>query len=367
MASLRKKMEGWMRDESIGPGTHLVLHGLSLFYGAAVRLRLLLYASGLLRKKRLPCAVVSVGNITAGGTGKTPLSIYLADYFRDAGKKAVVLSRGYGGSARGTAVVSDGQNILLSPAEAGDEPYLMAERLAGVPVVVSPDRVRGGRIAIERFSPDVIILDDGFQHIRLERDVNILLVDSVEGFGNGFLLPRGILREHVSGVKRADVAMVKGGNLRKGDREVLKRYGIDVLSFRYNPTAVVDVRTGAPLALDALKGKKALAVAGVANPNPFFRSLERLGAVDLKTLAYADHHAYTSSDFEAISAAALGRDIVITTEKDAVKLKTLAPERFPLYALRIDVEVKNASGLAGLFSGFMKTPRTQWPEGRKKG
>lgn len=354
MAALREKIEGWMRDGEIGPLPHLLLRTLSVFYGAAIRIRLFLYASRILSKKRLPCAVVSVGNITVGGTGKTPVTMFLANYFTEAGKKVVVLSRGYKGTIRGPAIVSDGQNLLLSPTEAGDEPYLIAGRLRGAPVVVSADRVKGGRLAVEMFSPDVIILDDGYQHVRLKRDVNILLVDSAEGFGNRFLLPRGILREHLSAVKRADVAMVKGGDLEKQDREILKKYGIPALSFEYRPTGLIDVRSNAKAGLESLSGKRVVAVAGVANPDTFFRSFERLGARCEKTLAYPDHHDYTADDMRAISEASKGADLVVTTEKDAVKLRALAPEGLALYALRIDVEIRDTGGLNRVFSRFIR-------------
>ncbi len=354
MAALREKFEGWMRDEGIGPVSRLLLRTLSLFYGAAVRVRLFLYAARILRKKRLPATVISVGNITVGGTGKTPMAMHLAGYFTEVGKKVVILSRGYRGKAKGASIVSDGRDILLTPEEAGDEPCLMAERLKGVPVIVSPDRVRGGSLAIEKFSPDVIILDDGYQHIRLRRDLNILLVDSIEGFGNGFLLPRGILREHPGAIKRADVAMVKGGNLRRQDKELLKGYGIPVLSFEYRPAGVVDARTGIVHSTELLKDKTVVAMAGVANPNPFFKSIERLGAEAIRTLAYPDHHAYSEADLTAIAGAAKGADMVITTEKDAVKLRALVPDKLPLYALRIAVEIKNTEGLNRLFSRFVK-------------
>lgn len=353
---MREKVALWMRDEAIGPIPHLLLLILSLFYGAGVRVRLFLYAVRILWRKRLPCAVVSVGNITVGGTGKTPVTIYLANYFQSAGKKVVILSRGYGGSGtkKGAMVVSDGVKILLGPAEAGDEPYLMAERLKGVPVVISPDRVKGGRMAVERFAPDVILLDDGYQHIRLRRDVNILLVDSIEGFGNGFLLPRGILREPLGGLKRADAAMVKGGNLRRQDKELLKEYGIPALPFEYRPSAVIELRIGAEFDIEMLKDKRVLAVAGVANPNPFFKSIEKLGSHVTGTLAYPDHHAYTAGDIDDIEKAAKGADVVLTTEKDAVKLKSLSGARLPIYALRIEVEIKNTEGLSRLFTRFVK-------------
>ena len=181
---------------------------LSFVYALILQLRVLVYKAGLLRSFRLPCPVISVGNLTVGGTGKTPMTLYLARWFMDRGKRVVILSRGYGGSLEGTIrIVADGSTILLSPGDAGDEPYLLANSLPGVMVVIGSDRYQAGCLALERLNPDIFILDDGFQHLRLKRDLNLLLLDCEKPFGNGRTLPAGILREPVSAIERADLVI----------------------------------------------------------------------------------------------------------------------------------------------------------------
>ncbi len=177
----------------------------AFLYGVVLRLRAYFYARRILAAHRLAAPVVSVGNLSVGGTGKTPMAMYLARLFIERGKRVALLSRGYGG-AGGDAVrvVSDGSRLLLSPAEAGDEPVLLARSVPGLIVVTGSDRYRAGLEAFERFQPDIFLLDDGYQHLRLKRDINILLLDAVRPFGNGWTLPAGLLREPLSAVRRAD-------------------------------------------------------------------------------------------------------------------------------------------------------------------
>jgi len=333
----RAWVDSSMRKKDAGPLATALLYPLSAAYGLGVRTRGLLYRLGLLPSHRLPRWVVSVGNITVGGTGKTPITIFLAGFFRDNGKRVAVLSRGYKGKAKGAAVVSDGREVLMGPDEAGDEPYLMAVRLKGVPVVTCADRVAGGRFIIERFSPDVIILDDAFQHIRLKRDVNIALIDSDEGFGPGYLLPRGTLREPMSAIRRADFVLVKGGPPKGREWEALQRYSVPSLSFCYRATAVYDIDTGEELGTSELSGFKAVPVCGIANPSSFLDTLASLGLRLERPLLYADHHSYGEKDILEIQEAA-SASAVITTEKDAVKLKgrISGPK---VYALRIEAEL----------------------------
>ncbi|CAG1065012.1 tetraacyldisaccharide 4'-kinase [uncultured bacterium] len=325
--SIRKKDAGLLADA--------LLYPLSVVYGFAVRTRALLYGLNVLPSYRLSRKVISVGNITVGGTGKTPVTIFLAEFFRKNGKKAAVLSRGYKGSARGVAIVSDGKEVLLSPAEAGDEPYLMATRLKGLPVVTCADRVKGGEFIIERFSPDVIILDDAFQHIRLKRDVNIALIDSAEGFGAGYLLPRGILREPVSALRRADFALVKGGPPKGREWEALQKYSVPCISFTYRASAFYDIETGEEFEVSAFAGKKAVPVCGIANPASFLDTLSGLGVKLARPLVFPDHHAYEEKELSAIEKAGAEAGLVLTTEKDGVKLKD-ALSGVKVYALRID-------------------------------
>ncbi|MBI5491481.1 MAG: tetraacyldisaccharide 4'-kinase [Deltaproteobacteria bacterium] len=324
-----------MREEEAGALPGLFLSTLSSVYSSGLRLRSLLYRSGFRRTKRLPCRVISVGNLTVGGTGKTPVTIHIAEFLKKNNARPVILSRGYKGSSKGVTVVSDGKGILAEPKEAGDEPYLMAERLKSVPVITGADRYRAGLYAIDKFSPDVIILDDGFQHIRLERDVNILLVDSTEGFGNGRLLPRGVLREPVEAVRRADLIMVKDGT-----GEFLKGYNLPVFEFSYRPLALRDMDNAIEAGLNFIAGKKVIAIAGIANPSSFFKSLARLNANVVRTVSFPDHHGYTSPDINGIRALSKEAQLIITTEKDGVKLKGQSLG-LPAFSLSIDVDVKD--------------------------
>ncbi|HEY4706160.1 MAG TPA: tetraacyldisaccharide 4'-kinase [Thermodesulfobacteriota bacterium] len=352
--SFSRRIEALMRGEAEGL-TGTLLGALSVLYAAGVRSRLLSYKLGVLPSHSLPIKVVSVGNLTVGGTGKTPVAIFLARFFMNDGKRVALLSRGYKGGARGVAVVSDGGKILMEPGEAGDEPFLMARSLEGVPVVVCADRVKGGRFIIERFSPDVLILDDAFQHIRLRRDINILLVDSNEGFGNGRLLPRGILREPLSSIRRADFALIKGGQPQGRVWDALNEYSIPYIPFRYRPCGIFNIDSGEELPVEALRGARVISVCGIANPASFRQSLKELGAVVEAELDFPDHHAYSASDGRNIEHRAAGREMVITTEKDGVKLCGLVKSP-PVFALRISIEVEERlmhSALAPLLRGVL--------------
>lgn len=348
---MRDKIEKTMREDG-GGATGAALMLPSFLYGLGVRGRLLLYGLNILKAEKLPCKVISVGNITVGGTGKTPVAIFIARYLKERGKRVVILSRGYKGNAKGVNIVSDGKTVLLGPEAAGDEPYLMASLLKGVPVVVSPDRVQGGLLAIEKFAPEFIILDDGFQHIRLQRDCNILLVDGKEGFGNGHLLPRGILREPIGGISRAGFAMSKG-ELKDEAKKILEALKIPMLSFELRPKSLYDIKNGRDKGLGFLKGQNVLAFTGLANPASFFRTAENLGAVIIKKITYPDHHPYAKSDLEIIKMEAKNNPI-ITTEKDAVKLKRLPLDGLSIYALGIEAVPDDLKTFEDLLSKNLK-------------
>ncbi len=202
----RRRIEMAARGEDPTPffSIETVLMVLSVVYGGLMCLRARLYEKGVLPSKTLPCRVVSIGNLISGGTGKTPMTILVARMIRDMGCRVVVLSRGYRGRMEKTGgVVSDGRTIFKGPDDAGDEPYLMARVLTGIPVVVGQRRYEAGMMAVKRFKPDVIVLDDAFQHLRLKRDLNLVLLDSRSPFGNGHMLPRGLLREPLSALRRS--------------------------------------------------------------------------------------------------------------------------------------------------------------------
>lgn len=321
------------------------LYLLSILYGIGVRLRFLLYCIGVFKTHRLDCKVISVGNITIGGSGKTPMAIYLAKRLLERGKKAVILSRGYKGKIKDAGVVSDGKDILLGPEDAGDEPHLMAVKLKTVPVIVGRDRYTAGMYAVERFKPDIIILDDGFQHIRLARDMDIALIDLRRGFGNGHLFPMGILREPLSGLRRASLIMLKGSNppvspFEKGgfNEGRMGGFNCQTISFSYKAKEVSSLFDGSIL---NLKGKKVIALSGIADPKSFSETLKELGAIVIEEIVYPDHHFYTSDDLKKIKDTASEAEIIVTTEKDGVKLKRLSIKDLPIYTIAIDVDIEN--------------------------
>lgn len=359
MASfLKKNIKQWMSEPGWG-SAHIILYCLSLAYGLAVSIRLRLYSLGILRTQRLTCKVISVGNITAGGSGKTPMAIHIAGLLKKRGESVAILSRGYGRTTSGVLTVSDGATILLGPQEAGDEPYLMASRLKGVPVVVGENRAEAGLFAIRKFNPTCVILDDGFQHLRVERDLNILLVDARTGFGNGFLLPRGILREPISAVERASITMVKGNNLEAKAAKIINRANTPVVRFTYKPSCLTPLNDGQALSPASLNGKRVLAVAGIANPESFFSTLRELNAEIVKTLIFPDHHAYSKADavrIESLEKASPDTEMIITTEKDGVKLKSLVDKGLQIHALSIEVSVEDGKEFEEALS-FLKEGR----------
>ena len=321
-----------------------LLFFISLLYGMAVQLRARAYGWGLLRSKKLPLPVISLGNITLGGTGKTPATVNVAGLFLKHGMKPVVLSRGYGRSDRSAVlVVSDGNSRVLDPASGGDEPVLIAHRHPEVPVVAGADRHRSGMAAIERFRPDVAILDDGFQHIRLKRDLNIVLIDAVDPFGSGRLFPAGILREPATALKRADIVLITRSDRTESVgrlKEVIGQFtNAPIFTARYSPRDLIDVATGETKPLDFLRGKPVFAFAGIARPDSFISLLESLGAMVTGTAVYEDHYAYTRSDLSGLIRQAGERNssLLATTEKDGVRIKSMAPKG--IWAVRIDMEI----------------------------
>jgi len=325
-----------------------LLFFISLLYGMAIRLRVRTYSWGLLKTRGLPIPVISIGNITLGGTGKTPAAVNVLGILLKHGRKPVLLSRGYGRSDRSAVlVVSDGISKVLDPVSGGDEPVLIAGRHPRVPVVVGADRYRSGTVAIERFHPDIAILDDGFQHIRLKRDLNIVLIDAVDPFGSGRLFPAGILREPLTALRRADIVLITRADRTENIvqlKETIGRYtDARIFTARYSPRDLMDVATGETKPIDFLAGKPVFAFAGIARPDSFLSLLRTLGAVVTGTAVYRDHYSYTRSDLAGLVRQAGERNaaLLATTEKDGVKLNNMAPEG--IWAVRIDLEVVESS------------------------
>src|SRR5215216_6374191 len=315
----------------------LALAPLGMLYGAVTRARLRLYGSGWLKSERVGAPVVSVGNLTAGGTGKTPLVEWAARALAREGLRACVLTRGYGRADESRRVVaSDGARVLAGVAECGDEPRLLAERLLGAAAVVCDrDRVAAARWALKELGSEVFVLDDGFQHLRIARDLDIVTLDATAPWGGGHLLPRGRLREPVSGLARADCVVITRAEL-AADLEGLRA---EVARVSGGRAAVVTSRVRtlglAPLSeegagvadvkLESVRVGTVGAFCAVGNPGAFFEHLRRDGFELCYTRAFPDHHAYTRADAGAVSREAVerGARALLTTAKDAVKLRGL--------------------------------------------
>jgi tetraacyldisaccharide 4'-kinase len=307
----------------------------------------------LLSTHRLAKPAISVGNITVGGTGKTPIVALLARYCLSRGKRVVMLSRGYGGSLHGeTRMVSDGREIFLTSGEAGDEPYMLAKKIPGLMVVIGSDRYKAGLFAQEHLNPDIFILDDGFQHLRLHRDLNILLMDNTRPFGNGRVLPAGLLRESGTAAKRADLIIYT----RCGKSEPVEHLpGIPFCKSTHELAGVVSRVGGDPEPLSQLSGLKGVAFAGIADPPSFFSMLDNAGLNIVRKLNFPDHCPYEEREISEIKSAwkAAGGDYLITTEKDMVKLSSHLQELGRVYAAVLEVKIPDMPNLTDMIEKLL--------------
>ena len=335
---------------------------LSKVFGVAVKLRRLLYDIRLLRDTTLGIQVISVGNLTVGGTGKTPVVEKFARELRDQGRQVAILSRGYRSKPKPLLqqivgklllreettpprVVSDGKSLLLDSETAGDEPYMLASNLKDVVVLVDKDRVKAGRYAIEKFGCDTLLLDDGFQYWKLAgRRKDIVLVDCQSPFGNEHLLPRGILREPPSHLSRATFVFITKSD---GDTARLR-----ARLARHNPTARIiecvhhplyfeDVFTGQQHGLQLIKGMKVAALSGIAQPESFEESLVRLGAELVYAKRFADHHRFSQQEIiNAINRSKKRQaDAILTTQKDAVRCPKIDRRDLPMFFMRVEIKI----------------------------
>ncbi len=322
-----------------------LLRFLSALYGLAVRLRYVFYAHAFFKQKKLPQRVISVGNITLGGTGKTPTVMQIAGVLCRNRKHPVVISRGYGRNDESAlVVVSDGKQVLVDSKTGGDEPVLIGSKLVDVPVVADSNRSRAALFALQKFGNDTVILDDGFQQLQVQRDLDIVLLDAVDPFGSGKLFPAGILREPLSALQRAHAVLITGAERVKDLgplKSVIRQQNTQARIFTscQVPSDLVDVMTGETKPLSALRGAAVLAFSGIARPASFVSLLRSLGAEVKAEFAYPDHYDYKSSDLTAIVQRAADERIsmTVTTEKDAVRLRKLAPDG--IMALRIELKV----------------------------
>lgn len=335
----------------------LMLTPWAWLYGLALRLRAALYRNGMLKTERLPRPVVSIGNITVGGTGKTPVTAYIARILLAGGYKVAVLSRGYGGTLEGqTCVVSDGATVMLGAAECGDEPYLLAATVPGLMVVIGTDRYAAGQLAMQQLVPDIFLLDDGFQHLRLHRDLNILLLDFSRPFGNGLTLPAGILREPSAAARRADLVIFTRAPA--GAAMDAESGGIPRCLSSHTISDLLPLGSGSPLPFSRISGHTVLAFAGIADPDSFFSGLREKGLNLVRTIHFPDHVVYNHERREAIAEAmkTSGAEYMITTEKDGVKLKGLSGEYAARTLLaRLELTFDNPARLKGMLTELLQS------------
>jgi tetraacyldisaccharide 4'-kinase len=348
--SLKTKIDHLLSVDGQSPMAWIMapLIPVSHLYGWGMRLRQRLYDGGLLEQRSLPVRVISIGNLTIGGTGKTPLVIALANMLRENGHRVGVVSRGYGRRSSKPLEVSDGRTMQSDPRETGDEPLLIAQRCPGVPVAVASDRYLGGRYLLEKFGIDTLVLDDGFQHLALRRNLDIVILDATAPFGNRYVLPRGCLREPPTAIARASLLVVTRGRQVSDLGKVIDRIRaaaphVPLCAIDFTARALVEVAGTTTLDPGILKGHRVIAVSGIGNPDSFQHLLIGLGTTVARHCVFPDHHDYSRGDLLRIRAAAeqASADHIVTTEKDAIKLARLNDRGLPndrLWAVRIEPE-----------------------------
>lgn len=328
----------------------VLAHVLSSGYYAGLSLHKALYKRGIFAIKNAPCMVISVGNITVGGTGKTPFTLFLANLLKEQGKRVAVIVRGYKSKDR-RILISDGKNIFQDAFQAGDEGYLLAKRLENIPVLKEKRRYLAVSHAYSRFRPDVIILDDAFQHWALKRDLDIVLLDAERPFSNGHLLPRGKLREPISALARADTIVLTKINENKIVEE-LKVYLKE--RFHNTPIFIADYVLESLVSIDGtfyplnyLKDEPVLTFCAISKPEGFKHTCSRLGVKIKEFMVYPDHYYYGLDDLAFLQKKAKSSkaNLLLTTEKDAVKIRNQKSEirnqSLPIFYPRISVEIKD--------------------------
>jgi len=338
------------------------LLGLSKLYETGVQVRLFLWRNRIFRDHTLGCQVVSIGNLTVGGTGKTPVVETFARALQQAGRRVAILSRGYKSTPRPfwqrflakvtfqedkipPKVVSDGRSLLLDSEQAGDEPYMLASNLKDVVVLVDKNRVKSGRYAIKRFGCDTLLLDDGFQYLPLKSRLDICLIDRNAPFGNHFLLPRGTLREPISNMKRAHYIFItkSSDHSSRKLRKAIRQFNTtaEIIECAHHPLYLQDVFTGERHDVKLLRGIDVAAISGIAVPESFEDGLRALGANVIYAKRYADHHRFSQQEIINMINRSLkrGAAAILTTEKDAVRFPKIDRRDIPIHYLRVEIRI----------------------------
>lgn len=337
------------------------LHILSFIYERLVQLRLFLYRHRILRERTLGCLVISIGNMTVGGTGKTPIVEKFAQALRSGGRRVAILSRGYKSVPRTIPrkwwqrlwkkpplpprVVSDGKSLLLDSLIAGDEPYMLANNLRDVIVLVDKNRVKSGRFAIQNLKADTLLLDDGLQYLHLKHRLDIVLIDRQAPFGNEYLLPRGTLREPPQNLRRASYIFITKCTGEPNTELIarIRKYNrtAEIIECAHKPLHLQNVVTGEQLPLEKLRGTFIGSLSGIAAPESFEGGLRALGARIEVSKRFIDHHRYTEAELQNFINRCIRRDLamIVTTEKDAVRFPRLAVPEVPIYFLRVEIDI----------------------------
>jgi tetraacyldisaccharide 4'-kinase len=338
-----------------------LLYALSFIYERIVQLRLFLYRKRIFRERTLGCLVISIGNLTVGGTGKTPIVEKIARALQTGGRRVAILSRGYKSVPRPRKrslldrlrrkdsgpprIVSDGKALLLDSLTAGDEPYMLANNLKDVIVLVDKDRVKSGLHAIGEMKADTLLLDDGLQYLHLKHRLDIVLIDRQAPFGNEFLLPRGTLREPPRNLRRASYVFITKSTGEPNDElfERIRRYNrtAEIIECAHRPLHLQNVVTGERLPLDRLRDTYIGSICGIAAPDSFEEGLRKLGARIELAKRYLDHHRYSEGELQSFISRCIRRDLemIVTTEKDAVRFPRLTNVQVPIYFLRVEIEI----------------------------
>ncbi len=311
-----------LREDIFDSKLSYLLYPLSLLYKIAVKMRLFVYKKGIIKKVKLPGFVVSVGNITVGGTGKTPMVIEIAQWAKEQGYKVAVLSRGYKGDYKGWLLVSDGVDLITSPKQSGDEPYLIANRLKGVIVAVSKNRYALGFYIWKYYGVNFFILDDGFQYFYLNRDVDIVLVNADKPFGNKRLLPSGPLREPINHISRADICVITDGDHVPQELSAYNLSNLNAVYIAHYMAESLIFYHDSKMPIHILQNKRVVGFAGISRPIRFKNLLYRLGAKVVFFKGFPDHYWFKEEDINELiyQKNIRNADFILTTEKDWVRI-----------------------------------------------
>ena len=336
----------------------IVLYPISIVYRFLIFIRNQLFTNNLLNKKLLPCKVISVGNISVGGSGKTPMVEYLSRHFQKKGNNVGIISRGYKRKSKETLIVTDGKTKPDSWEKFGDEPYFLAHNLNNIPIIVSQSKYKAGMLLVNNFNTEIIILDDGFQHRSLHRDLDIVLINSKEKYENHKLLPIGQLREPFYNINRSDLIIFTKSNLYKPNTYLINKIEKMKLSYIFSKIIYDDnmiTISGEKIKTNIINGENIYIISALGDSKGFEKTIKKTGAIIKGHKKFPDHHSYNTKDIQKVKKSAIESNakFLITTEKDLVKIKNYNGE-IPLCALKIRFIVEQKKELESYLNEINK-------------